>query len=76
MAEMQQMQGLLGQPGYNQDNSTLAGQMGVTGIAQNAAQQTQREAEERAAREAQIAGTGMSAAGGLLAAGMIGASFF
>ncbi len=76
IAEMQQMQGLLGQPGYSADNSTLAGQMGVTGIAQNASEQARREAQERADREAQIAGTGASAAGGLLAAGMIGASFF
>jgi hypothetical protein len=76
MSEMQQMMGLMGQPGYGQDNTSLAGAMGSAGLAQAAAKRADDEARAKAEQEAALAGGGMSAAGGLLAAGMIGASFF
>lgn len=73
MAEMQQLQGFLGQPGYGQDSSTLAGAMGSAGIAQNAANAEQQAAQERAANEAGIAGSGMGLAGaGIGALAMLG----
>lgn len=61
--EMQQLMGLMGQPQYGQDNSTLAGAMGSAGLAQSAADRDKQMADEANARDAQIAGS----AGGAIA---------
>jgi hypothetical protein len=68
MQEMQQLMGFLGQPGYGQDNTSLAGAMGSAGIAQQAAAAKQRDDEARAAQEAGIAQAGMGVAGAGLGA--------
>lgn len=71
MQEMQQLMGFLGQqPQYNADSSTLAGAMGSAGIAQNVAEQERRDAQAKADEEAQLAGAGMGAAGGLAGLGL------
>ena len=64
MQELQQLQQMLGQqPGYSQNNSTLAGAMGAAGYADKADQQRQQEDQARQAQEAQIAQAGMGLAG-------------
>lgn len=73
MQELQQLQGFLAQPGYNQDNSTLAGSMGSAQFAKSAHEQEMQEAQARAAQESQTAGGIMSGIG--TAAG-IAAMFF
>lgn len=73
LQEMQQMQGLLGQPGYGQDNTTLAGAMGSAGLAQSAAKAEQQRQEAIAAQQSGTAGGIMSGIG--TAAG-IAAMFF
>lgn len=69
MQELQQLQAMMGsQPQYAQDNSTMAGAMGSAQFAKQAHDQQWEEAQARAAQEAQIAGAGASAAGGIAAA--------
>lgn len=73
VAEMQQLQGLLGQPGYNADGSSLQGAMGSANLAQNASLQKQR-ADEAAAQGA--AGTAGGIMSGIGTAAGIAAMFF
>jgi hypothetical protein len=73
MQELQQLQGLLGQPGYNQDNSTMAGALGSAQFAKAGHDQEWQEAQARAAQEAGTAGGIMS---GLGTAAGIAAMFF
>jgi hypothetical protein len=63
MQEMQQMLGLMGQPSYGQDSSTLQGAMGSASLAQQQANQKREDDRARAAREAELAGAGMGLAG-------------
>lgn len=70
LQEMQQMQGLLGQPGYGQDNTSLAGAMGSAGLAQNAAKAKFEKDQADAASAAGTAGgvmTGIGTAAGIAA---------
>jgi hypothetical protein len=73
MAEMQQLMGLMGQPGYGQDNTSLAGAMGSAGMAKAAA-------DQKAAKDAADAAASADTAGGVMAgigtAAGIAAMFF
>src|SRR4029079_1616253 len=74
LMEMQQLQGFLGgQPQYAQDNSTLAGMLGSTGLAQNANKQAW---DEKQAQDASAAGTAGGVMSGIGTAAGIAAMFF
>ena len=65
LENLQQLQGFLAMPGFNQDNSTLPTQMGITSLAQGAHDQVERENAARAASTTQGIGAGAGVAAAL-----------